>query len=164
MVYFEKFKAGLLLFIILPLCGLAETEKNFDRTKIAVTEMLQRAMSVNYCNSLRDSLSKSKSDETQKFITASCDSDFDFSKPLVFSEMVRKKKSDGPYVCGIVSGTTSYGRKIGARFIVEDTYNLVLNVKLSRKPIVYASSDRYLKETYADELAGFNNLYAKTCL
>jgi len=165
MDFFKRVKAGLLflLFILVPASCLAQNEDDFDKTKVAVTVMLKRVMDPNTCNTWRSIAAQSPSDENQRNRVIFCDSDFDFTKPLVFSEMIRKQKSDGPYVCGIVSGTTSYGRKMGARFIVDDTYDLVLKVKLSKKPILYWNKDRYLREVYAEELAGFNKLYKETC-
>ncbi|WP_271800353.1 hypothetical protein [Enterobacter roggenkampii] len=57
----------------------------------------------------------------------------------------------------------SLGRKIGARFIAAEPYHLVLGFKYSRRPIAYATDDKFLVDEVRSQIKAFNELYAKAC-
>lgn len=116
------------------------------------------------CDLFKGFLAKEpSSSRMKKMMLGFCDSDIDFSKPISFSEMKTHHFEDGDYVCGIISGKTELNRKIGVRFISAEPYHLILNVKYSRRPILYASDDEFLVSEYRLQIKSFNDLNEKYC-
>lgn len=77
---------------------------------------------------------------------------------------VSKHVSEGhPYVCGVISGETNPGRKIGVRFITAEPYHLVIGFKYSRRPIAYSGNDQFTIDEYHRQIETFNKLNSEIC-
>lgn len=156
-----------LVFVLLTLaqCSHAHEQYNFEDVKPAVIEFFKRgAGNPDSCDALKEQLAKKPKDEqTRKMMIGFCDSDLDTTKPLSFTEMSLHNSEGHPYVCGIISGQTQLGRKIGARFIAAEPYHLVLRFKYSRRPIAYATDDGFLVDELRSQVKAFNELNAKAC-
>jgi len=157
----------LLLFVlfIFAQCTHAQEHYNFEDVKPAVVEFFKHgAGNPDGCDMLQEQLAKNPKDEqTRKMMTGFCDSDLDTTRPVTFTEMFVHDSEGHPFVCGIISGQTQLGRKIGARFIAAEPYHLVLGFKYSRRPIAYATGDGFLVDEYRSQVKAFNELYAKVC-
>jgi hypothetical protein len=155
----------LLVLLALAQCSHAQEQYNFEDVKPAVIEFFKRgAGNPDGCDVFKQQLAKNPEDEqARKMMIGFCDSDLDTSKPVTFTEMSSHSSEGHPYVCGIISGQTQLGRKIGARFIAAEPYHLVLGFKYSRRPIAYATDDGFLVDEFRSQLKTFNELYAKAC-
>ncbi|MNE22874.1 hypothetical protein D3C80_1161020 [compost metagenome] len=153
------------VFLILAQCTHAQAHYNFEDVKPAVIEFFKRgAGDPESCDVFQKQLAKNPKDEqTRKMMIGFCDSDLDTTKPVTFTEMSVHDSEGHPYVCGILSGQTQLGRKIGARFIAAEPYHLVLGFKYSRRPIAYAMDDGFLVDEFRSQVKHFNELYAKAC-
>jgi hypothetical protein len=153
---------GLLIFAQ---CTHAQEHYNFEDVKPAVIEFFKHgAGNPEGCDVLQEQFAKNPKDEqTRKMMIGFCDSDLDTTKPVTFTEMSVHDSEGHPYVCGILSGQTQLGRKIGARFIAAEPYHLVLGFKYSRRPIAYAMDDGFLVDEFRSQVKHFNELYAKAC-
>lgn len=153
----------IIVSIMFSVTSAAHAEDNYAGVKNALFSTLERVSNPKGCEALREGTSKSGNSDMRALMISSCDSDFDMSKPIVFSEMNNKKYNNELYVCGIASGTTLYGRKIGTRFIAVEPYHLILKLKLSKRPIVYLKNNHFLINDYHTQLKEFNELYSKAC-
>lgn len=142
-------------------------QENIEYNEIQqnVINFLERvAISSASCDLFKELLAKNPSNENNKKIMLGyCDSDIDFSKPISSSEMSTHEFEGVSYVCGIISGRTKVNKKLGARFISAEPYHLILNVKYSRRPIIYTSDNAYLANEYHLQLRSFNELNEKYC-
>ncbi|WP_409076271.1 hypothetical protein ACF2G4_21910 (plasmid) [Pantoea sp. C3] len=142
-------------------------QENFQHEQIKpyVIGFLKKvASSPGSCDLFKGFLAKEpSSSHLKKMMLGFCDSDIDFSKPISFSEMKTHHFEDEDYVCGIISGQTEINRKIGARFISAEPYHLILNVKYSRRPILYTFDDEFFVSEYRLQIKSFNDLYEKYC-
>ncbi|HCR1886941.1 TPA: hypothetical protein ONC26_003336 [Enterobacter roggenkampii] len=157
----------LLAFVLLTLaqCSHAQEQYNFEDLKPAVIEFFKRgAGNPDSCVALKEQLAiKTKDEQLRKMMIGFCDSDIDTTKPVSFSEMSLHNSEGHPFVCGIISGQTQLGRKIGARFIAAEPYHLVLRFKYSRRPIAYSGDDEILVDEFRYQVRTFNELHAKAC-
>lgn len=157
----------LLLYTLLTLaqCSHAQEQYNFEDVKPAVIEFFKRgAGNPDNCDVIKEQSAKNPKDvQTRKLMIGFCDSDLDTTKPVTFTEMSLHSSEGHPYVCGIISGQTQLGRKIGARFIGAEPYHLVLQFKYSRRPIAYSMDDGFLVDELRSQVKAFNELYAKAC-
>ena len=153
---------NLLLFILLTVaqCSHAQEQYNFEAVKPAVIEFFKRgAGNPDSCNVFKEQLAKNFEDkQTRKMMIGFCDSDLDTTKPVSFTEMSLHHSEGHLYVCGILSGETQLGRKIGARFIAAEPYHLVLGFKYSRRPIAYATDDKFLVDEVRSQIKAFDLL------
>ncbi|MGM3223703.1 hypothetical protein [Dickeya zeae] len=143
----------------------AQEKEPYEQVKLSVIESLKRgAGSPASCDLLRDALAKDPENEKKKKMTLGfCDSDIDFSKPVSFSEIYQHEFEKRAYVCGIISGETKLGRKIGVRFISAEPYHLIIGTKYSRRPLAYATDDDFVVYEYLSQLRSFNELNKKYC-
>lgn len=67
-----------------------------------------------------------------------CDSNIAYTKPVSFSELSLHQYSRESYICGVISGETELGRRIGIRFISAESSHLlsVLRSRDDRLPIL----------------------------
>lgn len=152
------------VILSIPFCS-AKDHQDFSGIEASVKMFLQRTMKPKTCETVREAAERPGSNMKKSDVVAFCDSDFDLTKPLLFSEM-RLKETDNEkekYVCGIVSGTTLLGRKIGMRFIADGVWNLVLKVKISKRPIIYLGNNDFLRIVEQQNNAEFNDFYARHC-
>lgn len=77
---------------------------------------------------------------SQRAAIALCDSNFNVSKGLSFSDVKVYRHENGDAVCGIVSGHTDISR-IGARFVYEDSDSRSVVIKKSKFPIRHQHKD-----------------------
>ncbi len=142
----------------------AQTPSQYDDVQQSVIGFFDRASGgPSSCNVLKEAAAKSKDKQTTAMMIAFCDSDFDFTKPVTFSGVSRKEVEGQSYVCGIISGVTLYGRKMGARFIVAEPYHLVIGYKFSKRPIAYFTNDNFLIDDYRSQVNTFNRVNNKIC-
>lgn len=67
-----------------------------------------------------------------------CDNNIAYTKPVSFSELSPHQYSRESYICGVISGETELGRRIGIRFISAESSHLlsVLRSRDDRLPIL----------------------------
>ncbi|WP_224553323.1 hypothetical protein [Pectobacterium versatile] len=152
-------------FLVLVPMFYAQEKGPYGQVKLSVIEFFKRGTGSSVsCDLFRDALNKDpKNEKTRKMMVGFCDSDIDLSKPILFSEMYTHEFERYSYVCGIISGETKLGRKIGARFISAEPYHLILGIKYSRRPIAYTTDDDFLVDEYRSQLRSFNELNRKYC-
>lgn len=157
----------LLMFVLSTLaqCSHANEQYNTEDVKPAVIEFFKHgAGNPDSCDVFQEEFAKNPKDEqTRKMMIGFCDSDLDTTKPVYFTEMSLHYSEGHPFVCGIISGQTQLGRKIGARFIAAEPYHLVLRFKYSRRSIAYATNDGFLVDEFRSQVKAFNELNAKAC-
>lgn len=117
------------------------------------------------CDLFKEDFAKDpKNQQTKAMMVGFCDSDIDVTKPVSFSEISAHESEGQPYVCGVISGETKLGRKIGARFISAEPYHLVIGFKYSRRSIAYSTNDPFTIDEYHRQIDYFNKLNSKICL
>ncbi|MCK0051976.1 hypothetical protein MA626_10460 [Salmonella enterica subsp. enterica serovar Kentucky] len=77
---------------------------------------------------------------SQRAAIALCDSNFNVSKGLSFSDVKVYRHENGDAVCGIVSGHTDISR-IGARFVYTDGDNKMITIKKSKETMLGRDKD-----------------------
>ncbi|BBE78433.1 hypothetical protein PO654_03960 [Phytobacter diazotrophicus] len=116
------------------------------------------------CDFFREGFAKDPNNQqTKALMTGFCDSEIDFTKPVSFSEVSKHVSEGHPYVCGVISGETNPGRKIGVRFITAEPYHLVIGFKYSRRPIAYSGNDQFTIDEYHRQIETFNKLNSEIC-
>ncbi|EQA4281257.1 hypothetical protein ACX2VI_002206 [Cronobacter dublinensis] len=92
---------------------MAHATPRVDEVKPAVIDFFKRsAGNPNDCALLKDANAKNPQDEqTRMLMVGFCDSDIDFTKPVMFSAMSSYESQGQRYICGVISGETSLGKK-----------------------------------------------------
>ncbi|ECD9382409.1 hypothetical protein FNI57_09870 [Salmonella enterica subsp. salamae] len=152
-----------LSFILLTCMFMSGCEKKsddalFEEAKTSVKSTLAKDYKLGECQRWRV-MSDDKIAPKARMI-AVCDSSFNISNALVFSDMKVYRKEKHSAVCGVVSGKTDISR-IGARFVYVDN-NETPFVKMSKYPDRLSGSEvsRKLTEQLIDV---FNRSYESWC-
>ncbi|EOC1344492.1 hypothetical protein ACI09M_003918 [Cronobacter dublinensis] len=155
----------ILLFIIAAQNTMAHATSLFDEVKPAVIDFFKRsAGNPKDCALLKDANAKNPQDEqTRMLMVGFCDSDIDFTKPVTFSAVSSHEFQGQRYICGVISGETSLGNKMGARFISAEPAHLVVGYKFSRRPIVFSANNDFLVDEFRAQVKQFNDLDARVC-
>ncbi|MEJ8323062.1 hypothetical protein WKI40_07900 [Kosakonia sacchari] len=102
--------------------------------------------------------------QSKEILIATCDSNIDFTKPVSFSEISQHEYTGDAYICGVISGETELGHRMGIRFISAEPNHFVIGFKFSRRPIVYFAKNPFTIGEYRREIDSFNKLNSEICL
>ncbi|MEQ4451794.1 hypothetical protein ACFX4S_14620 [Kosakonia sp. YIM B13605] len=117
------------------------------------------------CQSVKEILAKDPNNQQSKeMLIATCDSNIAFTKPVSFSEISQHEYAGDAYICGVISGETELGHRMGIRFISAEPNHFVIGFKFSRRPIVYIAKNPFTIGEYRREIDSFNKLNSEICL
>ncbi|WP_143468282.1 hypothetical protein [Kosakonia pseudosacchari] len=80
-----------------------------------------------------------------------CDNNIAYTKPVSFSEISPHEYAGESYICGVISGETELGRRIGIRFISAESSHLFIGFTFSRRPITYIAKNPFTALEYRRE-------------
>ncbi|EAB2726207.1 hypothetical protein MCV52_001789 [Salmonella enterica] len=144
--------------ILLSGCDKKSDDVLLTEAKLSVKSTLENSYKQGECRRWQ-SMSSNEIAPKARMI-AVCDSNFNISNGVVFSEMKVYRHKRGSAVCGIVSGETDIS-KIGAKFVYVDS-NESPFIKMSKYPVLLSGgeSSRKLTEQLIDV---FNRSYESWC-
>lgn len=117
------------------------------------------------CQSVKEILAKDPSNQQPKeMLIGFCDNKIDFTKPVSFPDISQHEYVGDSYNCGVISGETELGRRIGIRFISAEPNHLIIRFKFSRRPSVYIVKKPFTIAEYRREIDSFNKLNSDICL
>lgn len=89
-----------------------------------------------------------------------CDNNIDFTKPVSFPDISQHEYAGDSYNCGVISGETELGRRIGIRFISAEPNHLIIGFKSSRRQSVFIVKTRLRLQNTVGRLIPLINLIA----